>query len=43
MNDPDYLHNRVNGAFGNLALGGILAISFVVAVVSIPLLILSGG
>ncbi|HKG55862.1 MAG TPA: divalent metal cation transporter [Candidatus Limnocylindrales bacterium] len=43
MNDRDYLHDRVNGALGNVALGGILLIAFVVAVVSIPLLILSGG
>jgi Mn2+/Fe2+ NRAMP family transporter len=43
MNDPDYLHDRTNGAAGNLALGGILVITFVVAVVSMPLLVLSGG
>jgi Mn2+/Fe2+ NRAMP family transporter len=43
MNDPDYLHDRVNGPLGNIALAGILAVAFIVAVVSIPLLLLSGG
>jgi len=43
MNDPSYLGDRVNGRLSNFALVGILAIAFVVAVVSMPLLILSGG
>ena len=43
MNDPAYLGDRVNGRLSNFALIGILAIAFVVAVVSMPLLILSGG
>jgi Mn2+/Fe2+ NRAMP family transporter len=43
MNDRSYLGDRVNGRLANFALIGILAIAFVVAVVSMPLLILSGG
>ena len=43
MNDPDYLHDQTNGALGNVALGVILLITFVVAIVSMPLLVLSGG
>ncbi len=43
MNDPDYLHDRTNGMASNLVLGAILLISFVVAAVSMPLLLLSGG
>jgi Mn2+/Fe2+ NRAMP family transporter len=43
MNDRSYLGDRVNGRLSNIALVGILAIAFVVAVVSMPLLILSGG
>lgn len=43
MNDPSYLGDRTNGRLSNLGLGLVLVIAFVVAVVSIPLLILSGG
>jgi Mn2+/Fe2+ NRAMP family transporter len=43
MNDRTYLGDRVNGRLSNAALIIILAIAFVVAVVSMPLLILSGG
>jgi len=43
MNDRSYLGDTVNGKLSNTALIGILIIAFVVAVVSMPLLILSGG
>jgi Mn2+/Fe2+ NRAMP family transporter len=43
MNDRTYLGDRVNGRLANWALIAILAVAFVVAVVSMPLLILSGG
>jgi Mn2+/Fe2+ NRAMP family transporter len=43
MNDPSYLGDRTNGRLSNIALVLILAVAFVVAVVSLPLLILSGG
>jgi Mn2+/Fe2+ NRAMP family transporter len=43
MNDRSYLADRTNGRLSNLALVGVLVIGFVVAVVSIPLLLLTGG
>lgn len=43
MNDPQYLGDKTNGRFGNIAIICILLMAFVVAVVSIPLEILSGG
>jgi Mn2+/Fe2+ NRAMP family transporter len=43
MNDPDYLHDQRNGAVTNAATIAVLAIAFVVAVASVPLLVLSGG
>lgn len=43
MNDPAYLGDRTNGRLSNYGMVGILAIAFIVAVVSIPLLVLSGG
>lgn len=43
MNDPDYLADKTNGRFGNIAIICILIIAFVVAVISLPLEILSGG
>jgi len=43
MNDPQYLRDKTNGRFSNIAIICILLIAFVVAVVSIPLEILSGG
>lgn len=43
MNDREYLGDKVNGRFANVATIGVLLIAFVVALASIPLLILSGG
>jgi Mn2+/Fe2+ NRAMP family transporter len=43
MNDPAYLGDRTNGALANIATVGVLVIAFTVAVVSMPLLIASGG
>jgi Mn2+/Fe2+ NRAMP family transporter len=43
MNDPSYLGDRTNGPLTNLATIGILGLAFVVALVSMPLLVLSGG
>jgi Mn2+/Fe2+ NRAMP family transporter len=43
MNDPAYLGDRTNGRISNYALVAILGLAFVVAAVSIPLLVLSGG
>jgi Mn2+/Fe2+ NRAMP family transporter len=43
MNDRAYLGDRTNGALSNIATVSILLIAFVVAVVSMPLLLLSGG
>ncbi len=43
MNDKDYLGDKRNGTVTNVATIGILVIAFVVAAVSIPLLLLSGG
>jgi Mn2+/Fe2+ NRAMP family transporter len=43
MNDPQYLGNKINGRFDNIAILCILLIAFVVALVSLPLEILTGG
>src|SRR5436309_61255 len=43
MNNPQYLGDKTNGRFSNIAIICILLIAFVVAFVSIPLDILSGG
>ena len=43
MNDRDYLGDKTNGRFTNIAMIVILIIAFVVALVSLPLEILSGG
>lgn len=43
MNDSDYLRDQTNGTLGNVLLGAILVIAFIVAVSSMPLLLLSGG
>jgi Mn2+/Fe2+ NRAMP family transporter len=43
MNDPDYLGDRINGRMTNIAIICILIIAFVVAIVSLPLELLSGG
>jgi Mn2+/Fe2+ NRAMP family transporter len=42
MNDREYLGEHTNGRFANIATIAVLALAFLVAVVSIPLLILSG-
>ena len=41
--DQDYLGNKTNGRFINIAMIVILIIAFLVAIVSLPLEILSGG
>jgi Mn2+/Fe2+ NRAMP family transporter len=43
MNDPIYMGDQTNGKLSNIATIGVLLIAFGVAVVSIPLLILTGG
>lgn len=43
MNDRDYLGNKTNGRFTNIAMIVILLIAFLVAIVSLPLVIASGG
>lgn len=43
MNNPKYLGDRVNSRPGNLATVGVLVLAFVLAVVSIPLFIVTGG
>lgn len=42
-NDAAYMGDRTNGRITNYGMVGVLVISFAVAVVSIPLLLLSGG
>lgn len=43
MNDPDYLGDKTKKRITNLAMIVVLALAFVVAIVSLPLLVLSGG
>jgi hypothetical protein len=43
MNDRDYMKDKVNSRWVNMLIVGILAIAFVVAAVSLPLLYFSGG
>ncbi|HEU4571734.1 MAG TPA: divalent metal cation transporter [Candidatus Limnocylindrales bacterium] len=43
MNDADYVQDRQNGLLANAATVGVLAVAFIVAVASLPLLLLSGG
>lgn len=43
MNDPQYLGARTNGRLTNVAVMAILLIAFVVAIISLPLVILTGG
>ena len=43
MNDRTYMGSKRNGLVTNVAMIGILVIAFTVAVVSLPLLVLSGG
>ena len=42
MNDPDYVHEKTNGIISNSVVVIIMMISFVLAVVSIPLQLLGG-
>jgi Mn2+/Fe2+ NRAMP family transporter len=43
MNNPLYLRNQVNSRWSNIAMICILIIAFVIAIVSLPLEIISGG
>ena len=43
MNDPTYVGAKTNGRAANIALVGVLLMAFVVAAVSLPLMVLSGG
>ncbi len=43
MNDPQYLGKKINSRWINIAVLAILVLAFVVAVVSIPLELLTGG
>jgi Mn2+/Fe2+ NRAMP family transporter len=43
MNDPQYLKDKVNKRFSNIAIICILLIAFIVALISLPLEILTGG
>ena len=43
LNDPQYMGDKTNGRITNLAVMIILLIAFVVALVSLPLQLLSGG
>lgn len=43
MNDRDYLKDKVNPRWMNILVIGVLAIAFLVAVASLPLLYFSGG
>ena len=43
MNDPQYLDDKTNGRFTNIATSGILLLAFVVALISLPLVIITGG
>ncbi len=43
MNDRDYLGSKTNGRFTNIAMIVILLMAFLVAIVSLPLVIVSGG
>jgi Mn2+/Fe2+ NRAMP family transporter len=43
MNDRDYLGDKTNSRLANIAIICILVMAFIVAVVSLPLEILSGG
>jgi Mn2+/Fe2+ NRAMP family transporter len=42
MNQREYLGDHVNGRLGNIVVGGIVMITFVLALVSIPLEIFGG-
>lgn len=43
MNDPQYLGDKINSRWINIAILVILVVAFVVAIVSIPLELLTGG
>src|SRR5260370_25147856 len=43
LNDPQYLGNKTNGRFTNIAVICILLMAFLVALVSLPLEIITGG
>ncbi|MFL5658512.1 MAG: NRAMP family divalent metal transporter [Ktedonobacteraceae bacterium] len=43
MNDSDYLGDHTNGRFANIAIICVLIIAFIVAVIALPLEILTGG
>ncbi|MFL5702013.1 MAG: NRAMP family divalent metal transporter [Ktedonobacteraceae bacterium] len=43
MNDSQYLGDKINGRWANIAVMAILLIAFIVAIVSIPLELLTGG
>jgi Mn2+/Fe2+ NRAMP family transporter len=43
MNDPQYLGDKINGRWANIAVMAILLIAFIVAIISIPLELLTGG
>jgi Mn2+/Fe2+ NRAMP family transporter len=43
MNDAQYLGNKTNGRLTNIAMVCILVIAFLVALVSLPLEIITGG
>ncbi|HYX51081.1 MAG TPA: hypothetical protein VE843_15145, partial [Ktedonobacteraceae bacterium] len=43
MNDPQYLGDKMNGRFTNIAMLGILVLAFLVALISLPLVIITGG
>lgn len=43
MNDPQYLGDKINGRWANIAVIAILLIAFIVAIISIPLELLTGG
>ena len=42
-NDPTNVGEKTNGRAANIALVGVLLMAFVVAAVSLPLMVLSGG
>src|SRR5947199_10735251 len=43
MNDPQYLGNKTNGRFTNIAMTGLLVLAFLVAIISLPLAFITGG
>jgi Mn2+/Fe2+ NRAMP family transporter len=43
MNDPQYLGDKINGRWTNIAIIVILLLACIVALISLPLEILSGG